>query len=515
MKKDKPVKNKQRRPDQELRLEQTLSRLFPDGYIVGGALRDHFLGRRFTDLDIAAPAKALTARGKTLAAELNASFFALDTENGVYRLTLKDCPLQLDLCAIQGPDISRDLARRDFAINATAYPLNAAGLSIIFSPNRGIILSGLKQPAVLDPFSGLKDLRAKRIALACPKAFTDDPLRMMRAFRMQAELGFELDPRIRPLIKKNARLIAKISGERIREEFLKILKPDGASERLGEMDSCGLLAALFPHAAHQKACAAAYYGKGGVLKHTFNALDRAEFLLANLKDAFPSFHASLKAEGLNEPLLKLAVFLHDIAKPATAKIMEGRLRFFGHESTGADMARELMERLRFSRDEIKFVSAVIREHMRPGNLAANSQVSDKAVYRFFRDLGNFAVPALLCCWADHASYMQVPELRRNLKRIQLAPKPIKPGSLPREGAVRTVRHLQVINQMLRLYFEERARILPEKILTGNDIMKEFKIPPGPEIGRLLELARLAQVQGLARDRKALLAYLKKNVKFKS
>lgn len=501
-----------RQPDTTPRqLETPILRFFPEGFLVGGALRDHLLGRLFADLDLAVSRKDIVTRGRALSRALNASFFPLDEENGVYRLSAPD-GLQVDLSALQSDDIQTDLARRDFTINALAYPLKAKGLRIRFSAKTGVQLLGVKLPLILDPFKGIADLNNKKIRLACHTAFADDPLRLLRAFRARAELGFALDNKLPPQIKANAKKLHSVAGERIREELLKTLAPAGASQRLGEMDACGLLGQLFPHTVLQKNCAAIYYGKGGVLLHTFKALDRVEFLLKESKQAFPGFHARLAAEKISVPLLKLAVLLHDIAKPATAKKIDGRLRFFGHEEKGAQMAQELMGRLRFSRADTKLVSAVIREHMRPGNLAANITVSDKAVYRFFRDLEGFAVPTLLACWADHASYMPLPELKRSLKRIQLEPRPIKPGSLPREGAVRTIRHLQVINQMLRLYFQERDRILPDKILTGNDIMKAFGLKPGPEIGRLLELARLAQVQGKARDRQALLACLKKNVK---
>ena len=511
MKKE-PIAATARPPEQKpRRLEKPLLRFFPEAYLVGGAVRDHLLGRRFADLDLAASPKNIVPRGRALARELGASFFPLDEENGVYRITADD-GLQLDISAMQGGDIGSDLARRDFTVNAIAYPLNAKKLGIGFSSKYGIKISGFKKEYLLDPFCGAKDIKSKTIRLACKTAFPDDPLRLLRAFRARAELGFALDKKLTPLIKSNAKKLNSVSGERIREELLKTLVPDGAAQRLHEIDACGLLSQIFPHTALQKNCAAVYYGKGGVLLHTFKALDRLEFLLKESNRAFPAFHARMRAERISSPLLKLAVLLHDIAKPATARKIDGRLRFFGHEEKGAQLAQELLGKLRFSRAETKLICAVIREHMRPGNLAANTAVSDKAVYRFFRDLEGFAVPTLLACWADHASYMPLPELKRSLKRIQQQPRPIKPGSLPREGAVRTIRHLQVINQMLRLYFKERERILPEKILTGNDIMKAFGLQPGPEIGRLLELARLAQVQGLARDSRTLLAYLKKNVK---
>jgi len=492
-------------------LQKKLLRFFPEGYLVGGALRDHLLRRRFCDLDLAVKSQALAARGKSLARELGASFFALDEANGVYRLSAPD-GLQIDLAAMQGPDIGTDLARRDFAINAMAYPLAAENLLITYSPKTGVKLCGLKDKNLLDPFDGKTGLKKKTIALACPRALEEDPLRLLRAFRLNAELGFRPDKKLLAGIKNSAPRISRISGERIREELLKTLAPDGAAQRLRQMETCGLLEALFPHTTEQKNCARVYYGQGGVLLHTFNALDRLELLLKEPRAVFPQFHARLAAEKLSAPILKLAVLLHDIAKPATAKKIDGRLRFFGHEETGADMAQELLASLRFSRAEIKMVCAVIREHMRPGNLAANAVVSDKAVYRFFRDLDGYAVAALLACWADHASYMPLANLRRMLKRAQQTPRPIKPGSLPREGTARTLRHLQVINHMLRLYFVERDRILPQKLLTGNDIMKAFGLKPGPEIGRLLDLAALAQVQGKAADKQSLLAYVKKNVK---
>jgi len=131
-------------------------------------------------------------------------------------------------------------------------------------------------------------------------------------------------------------------------------------------------------------------------------------------------------------LLRLGALLHDVAKPACAKMLDGRLRFFEHEAEGARMAGKIMDRLRCSRDEAGWVSAWIVYHLRPGNLASNRIVSDKAVFRFFRDLGPKGVGLLLLCWADHASYLTPARLASVLRWTRRTRRP----SIPARSATR-------------------------------------------------------------------------------
>ena len=188
------------------------------------------------------------------------------------------------------------------------------------------------------------------------------------------------------------------------------------------MDEAGVLTSLFKDLEASRQCAQCYYGRGGVLGHTLEVTARLDALLADPAAAFADAAGPLleHLEGRLTPghpwraTLMLAALLHDVSKPETARRMGGRLRFFGHDTTGARRAASILRALRFSNETIETVAAVVTHHLRPGNLVAGGEITDKAAYRFFRDLGEHAVAVLLVCWADHASYLPARQLERLL-----------------------------------------------------------------------------------------------------
>jgi tRNA nucleotidyltransferase/poly(A) polymerase len=206
-------------------------------------------------------------------------------------------------------------------------------------------------------------------------------------------------------------------------------------------------------------------------------------------------------------LLRLAALLHDAAKPDCARLIGGRLRFFGHEEAGAKAAEAVLRRLRFSREEREAVSEWIRHHLRPGNLAANEAVSDRAVYRFFRDLKGQGIRQLLLCWADHASYLDEPELLSILGWACEDPHAFRPPRAIPEETAKTLRHLQVIAFLLSRWFLEPETVRPKRILDGNDVMKALGLPPGPAVGEILSELEEAQATGRVRTREEALRFV--------
>ncbi|MBI2362452.1 MAG: hypothetical protein HYV15_03595, partial [Elusimicrobia bacterium] len=200
--------------------------------------------------------------------------------------------------------------------------------------------------------------------------------------------------------------------------------------------------------------------------------------------------------------------LHDVAKPETAKRRGGRLRFFGHEAVGAERSADILGRLRFSREETDWVGAWVLNHLRPGNLAAGDAVSDKAVYRFFRDLGPKGVSQLVVCWADHSSYLAEASVERGLAAAAQEPR----TPLPRWAkgdAAKTLHHLRVVHLLLERWFRSPARSRPERLLDGTAVMKALRLKPGPEVGEVLRALEEAQAEGKVRTKVEALAWLKR------
>lgn len=477
---------------------------------MGGIVRSSLLKRFSTDIDIALPPADVKAAAYALAKKLKAAVFEMDPELGVWRLVTHQDKIQIDLTAYQGKDLKADLLRRDFAFNALAYPVSALPEIIIEkqkNANAKILLKRLRKNKIVDFAGGLSDVSEKRIDITSTRVFEDDPLRMLRAFRSSAELGFTISPRTLKLIKKHAALIVQPAGERVREELERLFATDRAYENLMLMDTCGLLTALFPELEPQRTCAEVYYGKGGVFKHTLEVFRREEQLLARIEKAFPKYAKKLAPAVAQKSLQKMAALLHDVAKPATARMKDGRLRFFYHEQKGAKMAKKILERLHYSRADMRLICAMIGEHLRPSNLASNDVITDRGAYHFFRDLGEAAIPMLLLCWADYTSYITDAQLKRIL------PKSAEPmmslAQAQRTANVgKTLRHLQVLSLLFKKYFEQPKKIQPTRLITGRDVMDVLSLPPSPKIGEILEAVAVAQVEGKVTDRESAISFLK-------
>ena len=473
-------------------------------WLVGGAIRDAALGRATSDLDLACgDARGLAAK---LARTFRGTLVTLDERNAVYRLVLPPqrgrSLAQIDVAGLQGKTIEEDLRRRDFTANAIALPLT------------GTVGAALPESAFLDPRGGLSDLAAGTLRGEIEQNFVDDPLRLLRAFRIAAQLGLELDDETLKSVRKHRRLVREPAPERVHAELLALLAVEGSPAWLSRMDACGLLTEVFEELEPARRCAEDYYGEGGVLKHTLAVCARVDYLLTNLRRVYPRLapdlekHLAARGGPAFRGLLVLSALLHDVAKPETARRVGGRLRFFEHDTKGAVVAEKMLRRLRLSREQIDTAAMIVRQHLRPGHLASGGELTERAIYRFFRDLGEDAPGLLIVCWGDHASYMPEPRLKRLLKTATADPKRSDVSRLP-EDARKTMKHLQLVSLLLRRWCEKERAPEPERLLDGGDVMKALKIPPGPKVGELLERVREAQAEGAVTDKESALALIAK------
>ena len=493
-------------------LAHLLAEVVPHGYYVGGIVRNALLKRESGDIDITLPADEVKPAALALAKALKAAAFEMDPELGVWRLVTHQDKLQIDLTAYQGKDLTADLERRDFTFNSLAYPV-AAKPQIVVTPRKNdtahVLLKRVRKDKIVDVTDGLEDLKNKRIRLNGPTRFKEDPLRMLRAFRCAAELKFTLMPAVLEQIEKDKKLIKKSAGERIKEELDRLFAVPGKTyDYLVQMDTCGLLTALFPKLEAQRGCAEVYYGPEGVLRHTLLVCKRMDYLLEHLDKAFPKYAQNIEPFCQNKPLYKMTALLHDIAKPKTAKMKKGRLRFFYHEQVGAKMARWILEDLRYSRADSHLMRAMIGEHLRPSNLASNDILTERGVYHFFRDLGEAAIPMLLLCWADYTSYVTDAQLRRILPKSGERMMTVSQAERFK-NAGKTLRHLQLLTYLMGQFFDRPTSVKPVKVITGADVMRTLRLKPGPQVGAVLEAVAVAQVEGKIKTRQEALDYIKK------
>jgi poly(A) polymerase len=455
-------------------------------YIVGGFVRDGLLGRDTDDIDIAVDADALEVASQAADA-CDGRFVPLDDVNLIGRVILPQEKLQVDFTAFRG-DITEDLARRDFTIDAMAIELKG-GTAPDFN-------------SIIDPFKGQDDLRHRTVRAVNDNIFRDDAVRLLRAVRLAAELGFNIDTHTEKLISRDSPLISRVAGERVREELLRLLALPGAGPRLFQLDKLGLLTALFPELDASRGVEQPKEHAWDVFDHALQTVAALEFILRESPWEYAGkevlapvpwserlskhFDRAISSGSTGRSLLKLAALLHDIAKPETRVIEDGRTRFLGHADIGAATSAAIMERLRFSRREIQLVALLVKYHLRPTQMSHEGMPTDRAIYRYFRDTGEAGIDLLYLCLADHlaarAAALDSDEWRE---------------------------HCRMTEYVLDKHFAEADTVAPPKILDGYEIMSIFSLEPGPVIGRLLEELKEARAAGEITTREEAVAYVKR------
>ena len=462
----------------------------PEAYVVGGILRDLILGIRATDIDLAVRGDAV-AIAREAAKALGGTFVLLHEEHATARIVLPHSEADdgprwtLDLTSYSG-SIDENLASRDFTINSMAASLPDVLAWGDSEAAPGISAGELR---LLDPCGGLEDLVARRIRAVSDGAFRSDAARLLRAVRLAATLGFSIDEPTRRQIRRDAHLLSGVSAERLRDEFLKTLAAPGATASLRLMDELDLLCRLIPEMEESRDVEQPREHYWDVFYHCLETPSHLERLTTGRgggEDSViaispwrphlaPYFEEEVSDGHTRLTIVKLACLLHDVAKPATKTIDDtGRMRFFGHDAQGADMCESILRRLRISSRGIDLIAAMVRHHLRPTQMRHGEDLpTPRAVYRYYRDLGEAAVDTLYLNMADY-----------------LAAKGPAVESGDWEGHCRLIAH--ILGGGLD---QEGAPKAVPRLVDGNALMEALGLAPGPQVGRLLEAVAEAQGAG--------------------
>lgn len=466
-------------------IAQWVDRAGVRAFLVGGTVRDMLMGRALHDVDFTVADRA-TLLARALANELGGAFYVMDAEHDVARVILRapEGKLNVDFARQRGETILQDLATRDFSWNAMALPLD-----------KGIWPASPE--SLVDPFGGRQDLEGRRVRAIGDRVFQDDPVRMMRAARLAFSLDFEIEPETEARIRRDLPELARGSVERLRDELFKILALSAVEMHLHSLDRLGLLTALLPELEAARGMAQSMPHTRDVFTHSLRTvgaleeLERADYVPVTGGPYAQAIqvhaHREISSEHSSELLLRLTALLHDLGKPAARAIEEdGRIRYLGHEVRGAEMAEAILLRLRLSNEEIRFVRTVIAEHLRPIQLDQLPTLSNRARYRFFRDAGELGIESCVHAWADQRATFGEPFAAEHLQ-----------GTLRR---------------LVSSYFDEYSAVVePPRLLTGKEIMRHSGLGPGPEVGRLIEALREAQVEGQVKTREQALSWLTRHL----
>jgi poly(A) polymerase len=409
-------------------------------WVVGGAVRDELLGLPLpSDFDLvtrlSAPelARHLYVKGASTIAPVTYERF------GTAMVHVEGANIELVTARresydessrkpfVEAATLEEDALRRDFTVNA--------------------LLQNLHDGKLYDPLgTGLRDMKAKilRTPLDPESTFRDDPLRMLRAVRFRWQLHFEPAPGLYQAVRETSERLRIISAERIRDELVKMLLLADADRALADLMELELIEKFAPELVAMK----------GVEQGDFHHLDVWEHSLLVVRNA-----------GVGDVALTLAALLHDVAKPTTrTKDAQGRTRFFGHETLGAQMTREILRRLKFANRDVEHVALLVKSHMRLGTAKS---FTPTAARRLVRDLGD-ALPRLLALVeADAAS------LKPGVKRLDLS----------------------LVRRRVQDALEATPRESLQSPLSGEEIMEILDIPPGPEVGKYKTLLTEKVLEG--------------------
>jgi poly(A) polymerase len=443
----------------------------PEVYAVGGAVRDHLLGRASQDVDLmCADPEGLARR---LKAVHDAAIVPFLKKPGApcLRAVSRAAPGDfIDLVPMHGGSVSSDLGRRDFTINAMALRLLPGGV-----PGE-----------LLDPLDGRRDLAARIVRAAGERALLEDPLRVLRAARFAAELGFRIEPGTVALMAAAAGRLPGVAAERITRELFLTLQAPRSAPLVRLLDETGALQAVFPEIGPMKGCRQNAYHHRDVWGHTLEALERLEDLLSGLERNFGPAAAAVAAyldAGRRRALLKLAVLLHDVGKPGSRAVApaDGRVTFYGHDALGGAAAEEAGRRLKLSAAEQEALALLVRHHMHLHALAAPG-VAPRTIARWFRRHGEAMTALVLVFMADT-------DATRG----------------PAHAASERERLLGWGREAVRSYYGELKARLERRPLIGGRDLAALGMAPGPAMGRVLAAVREAQDAGALASRAEALA----------
>lgn len=401
-------------------------------YLVGAAVRNLLAGNKAVDCDFTTSARPeeilkLYPRGfyNNIYGTVGIPITKKDKTKETYEITTyrsekgysdRRHPDQITW----GKTLKEDLKRRELTISA-----------IVLGPN-----PETGKPEVVDLFGGQEDLKNRVVrAVGNPhQRFHEDALRLIRAIRIAAQLGFVIEEDTFLAIKENAALIKEVSGERIREELLKILKSDHPADGFRLLFNAGLLEQILPELSQSYGVAQAKHHVYTVFEHSLESLRHC-----------PS----------KDPLVRLATLLHDVGKPVAAQGEGEERTFYNHEVIGASIARNIARRLAFSKKDREKLVTLVRWHQ----FTVDEHQTDKAVRRFIRNVG-----------------------RENLKdMIDLRIGDRLGGGCETATSWRLRRFMKRLIEVQKQPFS-----VTDLKVNGNDLMKILKIGPGPKVGQTLQ-----------------------------
>lgn len=439
-------------------------------YLVGGTVRDFYLGNESVDRDIIVMDEDARVFALKLAEFFNATFVPLDEENKIYRLVMSDKINYIDITNPIENSLEKDLMRRDLTINAIAV--------------------NIRSGEIVDISGGVTDIKNGCINYVNELNFVDDPLRLLRVYRFQAMYGFELAPETISAVCRYSDLIHKPAAERINYELMKLFNGEFAHVALENMNKTWILEEIFPIVKELKQVPPNSHHHLDLFHHSIETVKQVQNLYNASSDEVKEHLNKIEFGGFSRLAhLKLAAFLHDIGKFSTWTIEEGKHRFIKHDDVGAKMSLKILKDLHFSNKQADYISSMIKYHIYPSHVVTSPQITEKIMMRYVRKMDKNSIDAVILAQADRLS-ARGPEITDEIVE----------------------RNISSLNMLLRFYLEARETLKPlPKLLTGDEVMTLLNIKPSRKLGEIMNALHEAQISGDVTSREHAVDFVKKLV----
>jgi poly(A) polymerase len=381
-----------------------------------------------------------------------------------------------DFTDFRGKTIEKDLKHRDFTINALALDL------------KDITKKGCPRESIIDPCGGRQDLKRKIIRVINNKSFSEDPLRILRAFSFACQLDFKAEPGTIKQAGSLRQKLTRVSAERIRDELFKVFDSPYSFAYLNLLDKLKILKIIFPEIEKMRGLGQGPYHHLDIWQHSLQTLKELELSLGEFKanaDIQDYLNENVSGERKRLTLMKVGALLHDVGKPDALRREGRKLIFHGHERIGLEITERISRRLKLSNGESAALKKMVFFHLRPGYLADSDAPSPRAIFRFFRDTDKEAVSVLLISLADQRSTRG--PLTTRASRLQ---------------------HERLVAKLIREYFRKKKERKLPRLIDGHLVMRQFKLEPSKLIGRILSEVEELQAIGKVRTRPQALAAVK-------
>ena len=432
----------------------TLLTLHDKIYLVGGAVRDIFLNKSNYDKDVIVDGIDAKEFALKVAQKFDATLVPLDEENKIYRVVLSDKVNYIDITNPIENSLTADLKRRDLTINAIAI--------------------NCQTEEIIDIVGGVEDLKNKKIRAISEQNFIDDPLRILRAYRFQATLGFDLEDELKNIIERNINLIQKPAIERINYEIMKLFDGKYTDKALLEMEKSGLLEKIFPVVADVKKVPQNLHHHLDLFHHSVESVFQIQQIYENSAYEVRAHLESIDFGGFSRlSHLKLAGFLHDIGKFSTWTIenVDGieRHRFIKHDDVGAKMIKSVLRN--FSKKQLEYIEKMVKFHIYPSHVVCAPNLNDKIYMRYIRKMEDDVIDNITLAKAD----------RLSARGVEITDEIVN-------------QNISALDKLQEYYIGIKDSLEPlPKLIDGHEVMELTGLKPSPELGRIMQAIQEAQI----------------------